>query len=88
MCRAPARISAQVSSTVGLDVYPVCITCTPRSAAALRSMDALRGPVDAINFRLGNCSMRSRRSGVRSRITHTTSYGLEAARHRQLDRSR
>ena len=39
------------------------------------SIDALDGPVDAIIRSLGNRSMMLRGSGVRSRITKTTSNG-------------
>jgi len=48
----------------------------PRSLAAATSMEALNGPVDAIIFSRGNRSMTLRGSGVRSRITHTTSKDL------------
>jgi hypothetical protein len=47
----------------------------PRSVAASTSMDAFRRPVDAINFSCGNRSMTDRGSGVRSRMTQTTSKG-------------
>ncbi|OBK33201.1 hypothetical protein A5658_14570 [Mycobacterium sp. 1245111.1] len=48
----------------------------PRSLAATTSMEALNGPVDAIIFSWGSRSITSRDSGVRSRITHTTSKAL------------
>ena len=38
-------------------------------------MAALRGPVEAMSFSRGNCSMTDRGSGVRSRMTQTTSNG-------------
>src|SRR5712671_578312 len=47
----------------------------PRSAAVWLSMEAFRGPVEAISFRFGNCCRISLVSGVRSRMTHTTSNG-------------
>ena len=37
------------------------------------SMDALRAPVDTISLSLGSRSSVARGSGVRSRITHSTS---------------
>jgi hypothetical protein len=43
------------------------------------SMDAFRGPVDAMNFRTGSRPMISAVSGVRSRITQITSKGASRA---------
>ncbi len=59
----------------GAEVYEVCATAMPRSAAAAASIDALRFAVEAISFSLGSRSMTARRNGVRSRMTHTTSNG-------------
>jgi len=39
------------------------------------SIDAFNGPVEAIIFSRGNRSITPRGSGVRSRITHSTSNG-------------
>jgi len=47
----------------------------PCSSAAATSIEALNGPVEAIIFSRGRRSMTVRGSGVRSRITHTTSKG-------------
>jgi hypothetical protein len=47
----------------------------PRSAAACMSIEAFRGPVDAISFSRGSCCKISGDSGVRSRMTQTTSNG-------------
>jgi hypothetical protein len=60
---------------VGRASYPVCATTIPRSAAVPTSMAALRRPVEAISFTRGNRSMTDRSSGVRSRMTQTTSNG-------------
>jgi len=49
------------------------MTSMPRSAAAAESIDALRRPVEEIIFSRGRRARVSRGSGVRSRITHTTS---------------
>jgi len=43
------------------------------------SIDAFRGPVDAISFKAGRRAMISAVSGVRSRITQTTSNGASRA---------
>jgi hypothetical protein len=50
-----ARMSDQVNSMVGVASYPVAVTAMPRSVAAGLSMDAFRGPVEAISFRFGSC---------------------------------
>jgi hypothetical protein len=39
------------------------------------SIEALRGPVEAISLSRGSRSMASRRNGVRSRMTQITSNG-------------
>src|SRR5260370_25680 len=72
-CAAPKD---QVSSIAPWDEYPVPQIVMPRSCAASRSIDALRAPVEASSFRLGNCSSIEREKGVRSRMTHTTSNGF------------
>jgi hypothetical protein len=66
---------AQVSSIVGVDLYPVAVTLTPCSAAAAMSIEAFPGPVEAINLSRGRRWMMSRGNGVRSRMTQTTSKG-------------
>src|SRR6202043_1624532 len=73
ICRAEAKISAQVNSIVGSELYPVWTIATPRSAAAATSIDAFTDPVEAMSLRLGRRSMTLRGSGVRSRMTQTTS---------------
>jgi hypothetical protein len=73
--RALPRISAQVSSIVGHELYPVLVTLIPRCCAAATSIDALSAPVEAISFSCGSRSMIARGSGVLSRMTQTTSNG-------------
>ncbi len=80
--RAPARIRAQVSSTVEATVPPVVPTWMPCSSAAAMSMEALNGPVEAIIRSFGRRSMMLRGSGVRSRITKTTSKGARRSTSR------
>jgi hypothetical protein len=77
--RAAARMSAQVSSTVDSTEPPVVLTWMPRSSAAMVSIEALNGPVDAIIRRFGSRSSTLRDNGVRSRMTHTTSNGSSLA---------
>ena len=55
-----------------------CRRGCPVSAAAAMSIDALAGPVDAIIRSRGSRSMTLRGNGVRSRITKTTSNGVES----------
>ena len=57
---------------VGLPTPPVPQTVTPRSAQALRSMEALRAPVVISSFKSGRPSITLRKNGVRSRIMLTT----------------
>jgi hypothetical protein len=47
----------------------------PRSTTAARSIDAFRGPVDAINFNFGRRQSNDAGIGVRSRMMQTTSKG-------------
>ena len=79
MCRAVARISAQVSSAVAVGCEPVPQTVIPRSSAAAMSMDLLRMPVVTSSFRLGSRASRVRGNAVRSRIATTTSKGSRRA---------
>ena len=66
--RAQSSIRPKVSSAVGGVAESVPHTMMPRSFAACRSIAALRGPVVAISFRSGSCSISAREIGVRSRI--------------------
>ena len=69
----PKNLSPLHASVLG--TAWLCATTIPRSAAASTSMAALREPVDAMSFSRGNRSMTDRGSGVRSRMTETTSNG-------------
>jgi hypothetical protein len=47
----------------------------PRPAAAAKSIEAFRDPVDAINFKFGRRRSNDPGIGVRSRMMQTTSNG-------------
>lgn len=55
----------------------MCVTAIPRSAVAVRSIDALEGPVDAINFSFGRRFSSEAVNGVRSLMTQITSNGTK-----------
>jgi hypothetical protein len=74
--RASPRISPQASSAVGWPVLAVPQTVTPRSLAAARSIEALRGPVETSSLSFGSRSNSARVNGVRSRMMQTTSKSL------------
>ncbi|GAA3435857.1 hypothetical protein GCM10018954_054640 [Kutzneria kofuensis] len=78
-CRHSPRINAQVSSTGGSDRLAVPHTVTPSTAAALRSMAALRIPDVMSSFSRGSRASSEAGNGVRSRMITTTSKSASAA---------
>ena len=68
-------IRPQASSAVGPPTLGVPQTVTPRSRAAVMSMEAFLMPLVTNSLRLGSRSSRLRRNGVRSRMTQMTSKG-------------
>ena len=77
--RAPARMSAQVNSTVEATVPPVVLTWIPRPAAGVhvdRCVERTRG---GDHLQPGQPIEHARVNGVRSRITITTSNGSSRA---------
>ena len=71
-------MSPQVSSTVEEDTTSVPQTKIPRSAAAFRSIEALRTPVVTRSFSLPSRSSNALRKGVRSRMATMISKSLQS----------